>query len=313
MILLRGDQEGRTTPEQPRSKYLEQLHLPFPSKSRRWYDLVRILSLDVAFGALGGGCMAAKYLDQKMLWIWYVILPVAVWVIYTGDHLLDARRLGEHASTERHRFHHRHFWVLATLAGIGGMVCLVMALVFMTPTGLFFGFAMAGVVVIHLLMVRWVGERTSPWLVKEFGVAVAYALGIWGLPLIKSGQWQAAAGIIPMVQFLLLALVNLLEFSLFEFESDSKDGHTSFVRALGKRQSIRLIRMILGLVASLGVVLLLLDDRQSVVALEMIYALMAAMLAILLYRKAWFSQHERYRAWGDAAFFLPFLYLMFSW
>jgi hypothetical protein len=285
------------------------MHEPW---GKRLYDGARVLSLDVAVGALGGGCMAAAYLEQRMLWIWYVLLPVAVWVIYTGDHLMDARRLGEKASTERHRFHYRHFKVLFVIAALLGTGCLALALVFMTWTGLIFGFSMAGIVGIHLLLVRLVGERTSPWLVKELGVAVAYAAGIWGLPLIKSGEWVSLSGILPAVQFLLLALVNLLEFSLFEFETDTKDGHTSFVRALGKRKSIRFIRLILGLVAALGVVLLVMDEGSRVVGLEMIYGLMAAMLAILLYRKAWFSQDERYRAWGDAAFMLPFFYLVIT-
>jgi hypothetical protein len=279
---------------------------------KRLYDRARVLSLDVAVGALGGGCMVAAYLEQTMLWVWFVLLPVAVWVIYTGDHLLDARRLGDRASTERHQFHYRHFKVLAVVAGMLGLGCLAMALIFMTPTGLIFGLSMGGLVGLHLMIVRVVGERTSLWLVKELGVAMVYAAGIWGLPLIKSGQWAHPSGFLPAIQFMLLALVNLLEFSLFEYETDTKDGHTSFVRALGKRKSIRFIRLTLGLVAALGVVVLIMDDRQTVVGLEMIFALMAAMLAILLYRKAWFSQYERYRAWGDAAFLLPFFYLVIT-
>jgi hypothetical protein len=276
-------------------------------------DLVRYLSLDVALGALGGGCMAVAYLGISMPWAWYVLLPLAVWVIYTSDHLLDAQRLGERASTGRHRFHVKYLVPLSLIAGAVALFCLGLALVFLGEVGVLFGLAMGGLVVVHLMIVRVVGTRTSKLLAKELGVAVVYALGIWGLPLLVSEQMLTASGLIPCFQFLLLALVNLLEFSLFEFETDALDGHTSFVRALGKRRSIQLIRILLGIVATMGVALLLLDDVIAVIRLEMVYGIMAAMLGLLLYRKAWFSVNERYRAWGDAAFLLPFFYMILAW
>lgn len=295
------------------TKALEQGTTVTEPRDMRAYDLARVLSLDVALGALGGGCMAAAYLGQQMLWVWYLLLPAAVWVIYTLDHLLDARRLGDKASTVRHRFHVRHFKALAWVAGTLAAACLGMALAFMLVPGIMFGLAMGGMVALHLLLVRWVGSRISPWLVKELGVATVYAVGIWGLPLIRSGQWQTLAGILPMVQFLLLALVNLLEFSLFELETDAKDGHSSYVQALGRRRSIRVIRLLLALTIALGVALLLVSDDGAVLRIEAIYALMAGLLGVLLHWKAWFSIHERYRAWGDGAFLLPYLYLAFTW
>ncbi|MBL0014914.1 MAG: hypothetical protein KA239_03890 [Bacteroidia bacterium] len=289
---------------------MKQLDSKAETGERRFYDRLRLLSIDVAIGALGGGCMVAAYLQEPMRWAWYVLLPLAVWTIYTLDHLLDARRLGERASTDRHRFHVQHFTVLAILAGLSGIACLVLAVIFLRIQGIYFGLIMGGVVLVHLLLVKLVGERTSPLLIKEFGVAFVYAMGIWGLPLINSGEWKTMIGILPFVQFLLLALINLLEFSLFEIETDARDGQTSFVRALGKVKSIRLIRVLLAIVAAIGVVLLILEDSMQVVSIELILGLMAAMLALLLYRKAWFSQFERYRSWGDAAFMLPFFYLL---
>jgi hypothetical protein len=175
-----------------------------------------LLSIDVALGALGGGWMVACYLDFAMPWSWYVVLPLAVWVIYTGDHLLDAYRLQDQASTPRHRFHHRHFKLLLALAVIAAVTAVTLALLFLGMTGFYFGLGMGGLVIGHLLLVKMVGERSSPWLVKELGVALVYAAGIWGLPLILSGKLGTREGMVPAAQFLLLALSNLLEFSLYE-------------------------------------------------------------------------------------------------
>ena len=257
--------------------------------------------------------MVAEYLDQKMPWAWYVVLPLAVWAIYTGDHLLDAFRLKENASTPRHRFHYRNFQLLSIITLSMVVVCLGLALLYLGQMGIFFGLGMGALVLLHLALVKLVGERTSPFLVKEFGVALIYTLGIWGLPILNAGLWLDGMAILPMVQFLLLALANLLAFSLFEHDLDEADGQTSFVRALGKPFSLSLIRLVLAAAVGLGAVVLTRYDDVVAMQMEMIIAVMAAMLSALVYRMPWFAKNERYRAWGDGVFLLPFLFVLIRW
>ncbi len=252
--------------------------------------------------------MVDSYLGTNMPWSWYVILPLAVWTTYTGDHLLDAMRLRELASTARHQFHYRHLTLLFGIAIAAAVCAVVLALLFLGQTGFYFGLGMGAVVLLHLAIVKFVGERSSPWLVKELGVATIYAAGIWGLPLILSGKWGTREAMVPALQFLLFALVNLLEFSLYEYESDTADGQTSFVRAIGRKGAIRFIRLILAGAAGLGAFLLASVEGLTLVRIEMIYALMALVLAALIYKPVWFMPHERYRVWGDAAFLIPVLY-----
>ena len=271
---------------------------------------MRLLSLDVAAGALGAGIMVAGFLNQPMHWAWYLILPLAVWTIYTGDHLLDAYRLKENASTPRHQFHYKFITMLSIIALFCVVVCIAMALLFLGKTGFYFGLGMGGLVLIHLALVKLVGERTSPFLVKEFGVALIYTLGIWGLPILEADLAGEGIAMLPMVQFLLLALANLLTFSLFEHDLDEADGQTSFVRALGKPFSLSLIRLVLAAAVGIGAVVLTRYDTKAVMQVEMIIALMAAILAALVFKMRWFAQNERYRAWGDGAFLLPFFYLL---
>jgi hypothetical protein len=278
-----------------------------------FYARIRLLSLDVAVGALGGGCMVARYLDVAMPWSWYVILPLAVWAIYTGDHLLDAMRLRDRASTARHRFHHRYFGLLMSLAVLAAATSVLLALLLLGQVGFLFGLGMGALVLIHLVLVKFVGERTSPFLVKELGVALIYVAGIWGLPLMMSGHGATREAMVPAAQFLLLALANLLEFSLYEYESDKADGQTSFVQAIGRKGAIRFIRLVLATMAGLGTFLLATVDGRPLLRLEFIYALMALVLAALIYKPVWFMERERYRAWGDAAFLLPFLYMLMAY
>lgn len=281
-----------------------------PTKKLGWYAHLRLLSLDVAIGALAAGSMVAGFLKQEMHWSWYLILPLAVWSIYTGDHLLDAIRLKENASTPRHQFHFRFFKVLSIMAIIAALLAIALALVFLGNLGVYFGLGMGALVLLHLGLVKLVGERTSPFLVKEFGVALIYTLGIWGLPILQTGLWNDGLAILPLVQFLLLALANLLTFSLFEHDLDEADGQTSFVRALGKPFSLSLIRLVLAAAVGIGAVVLSRYSGKEIMQVEIILSIMAAMLAALVYQMPWFSKNERYRAWGDGAFLLPFLFIL---
>lgn len=277
------------------------------------YGKFRLLSLDVALGALGGGMMVASYLNVEMNWSWYVILPLAVWAIYTADHLMDAFKLKSEASTARHKFHHDHFNLLMALAGLAALSCVVLALLFLGQLGFYFGLGMGAFVLLHLSLVKVVGERTSPLLVKELGVASIYALGIWGLPILEAGRWQDPSVMLPLLQFFMMAFANLLEFSLFEHDLDEADGQTSFVRALGKPRSLSMVRFVLAIAVAIGVFVLTRSSETAVMRLELLFSIMAGILSALVYRMDWFAQNERYRAWGDGVFLLPFLYAFAAW
>ena len=139
-----------------------------------------------------------------------------------------------------------------------------------------------------------------------------YTAGTWGLPLMMAGHWDPSLIGIPVGQFLLLALVNLLELSLYEAETDARDRQTSLVQAIGREGGLRLVRLLLAMAAGLGVLPLLVTDATELLRLELVFAIMSGLLAAIILRPAWFSKHERYRAWADAAFLLPFIYVLIA-
>jgi 4-hydroxybenzoate polyprenyltransferase len=236
---------------------------------------------------------------------WWIVLPLSVWVSYTADHLMDARRLGEEAHTERHLFHARHFGWIAPLWAVALLFCMIFLPFFLPSRVVLFGIGMGILVLIHLGLVRLIGSRVSRLFQKEFGVGVIYSLGIWGGPLAM--QWPDIPGYIwvLLLQFFLLVMMNLLLFSFFEYETDALDGHTSFVRAIG-RQMTRFLVLGLGLIVLLAGGLLLASEPQAALApYQLIYLLMSLMLAFILRNEKRFSIDEAYRTLGDAVFLLP--------
>ena len=278
----------------------------------RIYAPFRLLSLDIVLGAIGGGRLVAYFLRiEKPLWTWYLLLGLSVWLVYTLDHLLDARRMKETASTPRHQFHHRYFFPLAVIWAALAMTCLALAFTLLDKEGVIFGLVLGSLVLLHLLLVKLVGERTSPFLIKEAGVAVIYVMGIWGLPIIWEWERLEYYHWIVMGEYLLLALANLLEFSMLEYRTDEKDGQTSFVRAVGLPLSRRIVFLLLGVTVSAALILTVQHGDRIMNGVQATIMVMAFLLGMILYRWNFFARHERYRAVADGAFMLPlFLFLL---
>jgi len=272
------------------------------------FSIFRHLSMDVVLGAVASGSMVVYVLGKPMPWIWWVALPIAVWVIYTADHLMDAYRLQGEAHTPRHLFHHTYFkpigiiWLLLLLSCMSWIAYLV-------PTNmLYLGFLMGLLVVLHLALVSLIGSHTSWLLHKELGVGLIYALGIWGGPAVVHQAWQEAQFLLLFTQFFLLAMINLLFFSLYEIDTDKWDGHTSAVLALGKKATLAIISMFAILIIGIGIFLLNGENSfDSFHKTQIIYALMLICLLAISFFPTFFGKNERYRYLGDGAFLLPAL------
>ncbi|MEO0469519.1 MAG: hypothetical protein AAF206_07865 [Bacteroidota bacterium] len=270
-----------------------------------WYDYIRLLSLDVVLGALFSGGMLVGLLGVSMPWVWWMVLPLSVWVMYTADHLLDARRLGDQAHTPRHLFHHQHRQSISIAWLIAFVLCSGIAPFFMPFPMILFGLGMGLLVLIHFGLIKLIGERTSRWLMKEVGVGGIYVLGIWGAPLILHPTQVFAAVWWMMGQFFLLAMINLLAFSMYESAIDELDGHTSFVRAIGPKTTQFIIGLMIFFIAGIGYFLLLVKNCTMLLPVQSVFALMTLILGLISFAPKWFTQNERYRIWGDMVFLLP--------
>ena len=274
----------------------------------RAYAAVRLVSVDVAGAALGGGVMAAHVLRAAPRPAFYVLLPAAVWAVYTLDHLIDARRMGPTAATPRHRFHGRHATALWAALVPVALACGAVGLVDLSWLGIGFGAAMVALVGLHELIVKLAGNRASPLLVKELGVGVIFTAGTWGLPAIV--RWVAAGpppwpAAVLVGQYALLAGVNLIEFSLFEARRDAAAGQTSFVRGVGRPAAARVAAALL-LAQLPAAALIFTADPVDRWAEALLLAMAAGLAAILRFPRG-FVRHERYRTVGDGVFLLPLL------
>lgn len=279
------------------------------SQIQNTYRYLQAFSVDVMLGALVMTWFAASISNIELPVAIYVTLGLSVWLVYTIDHLIDAKTITGEAVTLRHRLHQRYFQGIGVLWIITFIIALVYSLMILPIKTIYFGIFTAGVVIVHLVLVRLMGTKTSKFIQKETGVALAYTFGIMMGPV--SVMSDVTYEILSMgIQVFLLALINLYLFSFFDHEVDEQHNQTSVTRNLGSRITRQLILTLIAVLAIVqGVSLLWLP--QTFHAAQGILALMLAGLSALLFVPSYFGQSERFRVLGDMVFLFPSALLLF--
>ena len=259
--------------------------------ARHFFQVVNMLSIDVALGSVCSALFIAKYLNRPVSLLSLFVLALTVWIIYTTDHLLDAHKIKGMAASSRHRFHQLHFTGLRN--GVLFAILFAGACVFFLPNEIILaGCVLALIVGIYLLF-----HLYFPF-VKEIAVAFLYTAGVC-IPSIQSfGQMSWTI----FTAFFFVALMNLMVFAWFSEHEDRVDGISSLVTILGGALSRYLI---IGLFT-------------AVLALAWIHAfdfafvclmIMSCLLLLMVFFAQFFKHHDRYRI-GDVIFFITLIYVL---
>ncbi len=268
------------------------------------YHIARILSLDVVLGAIVLSRFIAWYLGASFSWIIDISLGLAVWVIYTWDHLSDATKVSL-PSTDRHKFHKKYRRVL-TIFLIAAVLCGSSLMLFLPYRTLQFGIFSGGLVLIYFLLIQlW-----PKFHYKEILSALVYSIGVFVGPVSMYGGKLYLIDAVIFFQVLLIAFFNLLVFSDYEREKDQRDGHLSLVLHLGEKYDKVIVSLLL-LQGLLSIWVFTAGLSSTLVVVEVIFLLMHLVLISIHFKQEFFSHKEKYRVLGDAIFFLPLPILLF--
>lgn len=247
-------------------------------------------------GSVCSALMFAKMLQVTLLPFGVAALALSVWVIYTIDHLLDTQYVVGSASTARHRFHQQYFKTLITIVFIA-IAIIIGLLFFIRIQVLLGGVLLIGAVSIYLLLHRYFK------IPKEILISILYTCGVL-LPsfMVTSISFQALPYAV-MFMFLLSALTNLLVFSWYDYEKDTRDGFKSIAITIGKDRTQYLVWLI-----SFSTFILV-TVATDWIAAAIVFSMVIIQLVLIIF-PLFFRKQERYRLVGDAAFMLPLLYLL---
>lgn len=256
------------------------------------FQLVNILSLDVAVGAAVSASFLARVLGVSLLPQGLVVLTATVWLIYTADHLLDARKVKHPAASARHRFHQRNFRAIAVSAVVLALVDLAILRMVRIPIvihGLYFSVGVG----VYLLCSRYLGY------VKELAAGLLYLGGVllpaWALCTVPPSlaQW------IIVSLFGIVVMMNLILFSWMSFADDLADSHPSLVTFVGPRIASYLLMFLFGVVA------LIVCTTEGYRAERWVLGAMASMLLAIFLFPEFFRRNDLFRSIGDAIFLFP--------
>ncbi len=272
-------------------------------KAYRW---VQAMSLDVVVGSGLLNLAIAKYYQVHLPLPVVAALMVAVWAIYTFDHLSDAKKIGKVAATHRHRYHQKYYKVLslllllAVVAGIGTTFLLPAVVVK-------WGIICAACVVVYFLLLK-----LKFFWYKELFIALCYTIGVFLGPLSLASGTLDSFQLLLIPQILLLALSNLVIFSCFDYQTDQQDGHYSLALHLGL---LRARKIAIGLVITglaLTAAMFFLAKVFITQEVQLFIFAMNLLLLILLVKEKNFRHDNLYRLVGDGIFFIPILFLLYA-
>ncbi|RAI86970.1 sterol desaturase family protein [Algoriphagus yeomjeoni] len=271
------------------------------------YQRLTWLSLDVVLGAMAGMLFFERLLRVDLEWQEYALLGMAVWCIYTADHLMDARKLDSDHTENRHYFHLNYQKPLLALLGIVGAVGLVWAIqYFGFSQELFFGAGLGLVILGIMLAVRKLAEKQVR--LKELSSAVFYVIGISWLPWYETPQidytWTAFG---LTILYMGLAYLNLIMLSSLDTESDKEAGFVSIATIIPHENLYPRIRQL-----AIGLILVALIGLFLVNSFFRIFPSLLLIMVLLHYLSFFKSgqRPEQVRMRMEIAFLTPAVLLL---
>lgn len=270
----------------------------------RWFTW---LSGDVVLGAIAGMLFFSKMLRAEISWEIYGLLGMAVWCIYTADHLLDSRKIPIGPPMDRHQVHRVYGKILRYMLGGIGMLGFIWAInLFGWNLELLIGAGLGIGILGLMIFIRKLGKKQI-WL-KDLSTAVFYVIGIswycWFQITAIDLRWEPVA--ITLI-YILLAYLNLLMLSTLDAAKDKEAGFESLATVLSPIKLIPIIR-------KLALALLLLAFFGFILFFSF-YRLYACLLLVmgLVHYLSFFNAKlsgDAVRMRMEAAFMIPLLLLV---
>ena len=265
----------------------------------RIIHFVQNLSLDITIGAMISSWFIGELLEVPVSGPMIAGLGIAIWLIYTADHLLDAQKAEGQIANPRHDFHRRYQKPILALALLFFGLGIFNAFQLPERT-IYYGLVLVGLSGLYFLYLKLSPSQRF----KELFAALVYTAGLFTGPLSLLSElgWPV---LVLSLQFFLLAFANLLILPMYEQEIDQQQGVASVATRKGSKVVQFEARIAIALSYGLIMLVVFLSDRFD--QESAVFTLMTTALLALVSKPSLFRQYQLYRLIGDGVFFLPAL------
>jgi hypothetical protein len=270
---------------------------------------LRLLSIDILLGVFSSYIFAAVLLESELHILVPMILCLAVWLVYTLDHLSDAYHLGSDALKPVYLWHWKRRRILLGFCAVLVLLAITLSFLYLSPAILLAGLAGTTLLLAYML-VHSLPFRKRRYFFKEFWVGGIYTLGIWGLPVLFRDTAVRPALVLIMASFFCLVMVNVLSYSYFELPLDREESLPTFAVRYGSRRCRIAIVGFLALAVILALSGLIVGGPGRDLQAGGILLLMSVLLAMIQLFPGYFGRNGRFGILADSVFLLPCLILL---
>lgn len=257
--------------------------------------------------------MAVNVLEVTPALAWWFVLPLAVWVVYTLDHLIDDWGKTAEGMNHTATFHIRHRYILLVVVFLITAFLLLLSWLRLSSEVFTFGMILGILILLYAGLLYLLRENRQKLIPKKVFVSLVYTAGVWGAPLMLSEGDLQAPQIIILLLFWMLALANTSLFSLFESAkqpiSDAKDDEEKAFK--GSRSKFTGLILILTMFLAFLSMFYQEDFSYDYLFALSILVVMDMVMFIMLSFPDWFLLGNRYKLAIEMVFFLPVL-MIFS-
>jgi len=256
------------------------------------------------------GLFTTKLLDVEPNPWWWLILPVAVWVVYTLDHLTDGFKLKGNSTIYRHSFHYRNRKIIIGLILTLGLAAVFLAFIYLDERIVKGGVGL-GLIVLFYQGLNAANKRSDNFFFqKEFFIAVVYVVGIFLSPVVWYGKHLGGEKLSIALILIALVFAESVIISWYDVEKDKADGLTSFTINFGKIQTRKFMRIFLAGIFLLNLFFIWFFHFQLLYFLLILLA-MNGILSFLIGKPSLFKKNHLFRWVGESVFYLPVLCILF--
>ncbi|AXR64473.1 LA_0991 family prenyltransferase-like protein [Leptospira mayottensis] len=272
---------------------------------KRIFYYWNVLSIDIICGAVASAWFASSTLNTNMKTAFWLLLPTAVWVIYSSDHLIDGWKLKEKSANQRHKFHYKNRILLSVITGFMGILCFACGILFLREWVVIVALIIGVFVILHVLF----SYLQVSYFWKECSVSILYTAGIWFGPILSTTKTQSEIWL-PCCLFFLTALCNSFVNSYMEREVDQKENAESILKQISPGN----LRKFVFVLASIGMGLNLfwIGKNHGSIFPEFFYLSSGYWIPvnILIFENS-FQKSQIYRILGEGYFILACLPVIF--
>ncbi len=276
------------------------------------YRYLHFLSIDIVLGALASSCFAARLFGTDPGYVWWITLALTVWLLYTGDHMLDALRHKKKVEREMHYFMLKHRKLVIYSLGVVAVVNFILIINLLDKKLFKYALVLAGLVLLFYAMRHVFKKNRILQIPGEFFVMLLYMAGTWLGPAVAfEGGFEAGHGMIALI-FLGVLLMNLGVISLYDIKLDSRMGIASLANLLGLKATKNLLLGTAIAIYLVSFLQFLVFEMDHFSKYALILAGMCTILLLVLYYPSRFRKNDYFRLAADAVLMMGFLALLIS-